>query len=581
MDSRRTHESGQWRLGLESGGSAAPHTAPISLPPPGDAAGARLERPLLVITSEILGWVTVGLFALASRLWMLGARPLDPHEAQAAWSELGALSHPILLLRGSPESAALPLRLFESAAFAALGAGDFAARIGFAGFGLILIASAFALRRQVGRAGALGVAAMLALSPTIAYFSRSASPVLPAVALEVAALILLLELCRRPSIARAAAAAAVAGLALALDPSAFVTAILLAATMAIVGAVRAAVSAHPMLGVRVWWERRSGLLAIFVVIMIGVWIVSAPEFISRNSIAPIIDALRADIRGPGTAGFRPGLDFYLPILALYEFLIAAAALVGAIAVLTLRVRSLVGVAALVWSALAVCFWLWTPVRAPALALQMLAPMALLGGFAIEFLYRLRAWKLIRYGILALAILTAFVQIRNDFVFCAPDASEAPWARHLLLFWDAPATTFQTLINSSRVMEATAGGDRTVFFAEDSPVLRWYLRSLRPVAKIDEAVVIVGDVKAGSFSGENDASVRRFVLAQAWRPRWNQISWPKDLECILDGRIWGEIETTGARILIRPLNSTVSTVILAPGPLNPPNDLSPGVPSSVP
>ena len=574
------HEADEWRLGVESGGAGVPGTTPIALPQP-HLAGERLDRPLFVITAELLGWFGIALFALASRLWMLGARPLDPREALAALSELGAWSHPIMLLRGSPDSAALPIRLFESIMFAAFGSDDSTARLAFAGFGLLLIASAFGFRRHVGRAGALGIAAMLALSPSVAYFSRSASTVLPAVALELAAILLFLELTRAPSAARAAIAGAISGLALALDPTALATAIILAATLAITGIVLAFATAHPMLGVRVWWERRRTLLLIFGVAMIGVWLMSAPEFISRNSFAPVVDAFRSNLSGSATRGFKAGLGFYLPMIALYEFLIAGAAIVGAIAVLTFRVRSMVAFAALVWTALAVAFWAWTPARSPATSLQMLAPMALLGGFAIDFLYRLRAWKVIRYVVFALAIATIFVQTRNDFVFYTPDSSEAPWARHMLLFWESPATTLVTPLDAGRIVEAASGGDGTVFFAEDSSVMRWFLRGLRSVSKIDEAAVIVGTVKPGSFSGQNDASSMKFEVSQAWHPRWNQVSWRVGLKYILNGRAWGDVETTDVDVLTRPLSSTVSTLIVAPAPVASPGDLLPSPPAGVP
>ena len=106
---------------------------------------------------------------------MLGARPLDSAEAGHALGELA------LLRSGPPAGAHLSwIHLLEAAVFAAVGAGDFKARLIFALSGLLLIAAGFAMRRQLGRAGAMAFAALLVLSPSVAYFSRTADSVVPA-----------------------------------------------------------------------------------------------------------------------------------------------------------------------------------------------------------------------------------------------------------------------------------------------------------------------------------------------------------------------------------------------------------------
>ena len=96
-----------------------------------------------------------------------------------------------------------------------------------------------------------------------------------------------------------------------------------------------------------------------------------------------------------------------------------------------------------WSVLAVAFYLWTPARSPAFVLQMIVPMALLGAFVIGYLHHTVAWNIVRYPIGLLALLTLCVQVANNFIWYAPDASQAPWARIALLYWTEPATTLQT------------------------------------------------------------------------------------------------------------------------------------------
>src|SRR5271163_1150980 len=177
-------ETEEWRLGIEPGGHGVPE-APGEPAAPRNYSAERLERPLCVVTVEHLGWAAVGVLALASRLVMLGARPLDSAEASHALAELA------LLRSGSPAAVHLSwIHLVEAAVFAVLGAGDFGARLVSALSGLLLIAAGFAMRRRLGRAGAMAFAALLVLSPSVAYFSRAADSAAPALAFAVSALAL-------------------------------------------------------------------------------------------------------------------------------------------------------------------------------------------------------------------------------------------------------------------------------------------------------------------------------------------------------------------------------------------------------
>jgi len=220
----------------------------------------------------------------------------------------------------------------------------------------------------------------------------------------------------------------------------------------------------------------------------------------------------------GRRGFMGGLDFYLPILSLYEFFVALLALVGALSVLTLRVRSRLATAALVWSALAIAFFLWTHARSPALVVQMIVPMALLGAFVIDSLHHTVAWSILRYPLAVLALLTLSVQVANNFIWYAPDASEAPWARTALLFWTEPATTLQTPVECARVIGQLPPHKASAFFASDSPVLRWYLRALTPAATAEGADAIV---RPGGRFRRRPLSITSQPLAHG--RRWSRIA----------------------------------------------------------
>ena len=552
-------ETEEWRLGIEPGA----HEAPEASEEPGaprNYSAERLERPLCVVTAEHLGWATVGVLALASRLVMLGARPLDSAEAGHALGELA------LLRSGPPADAHLSwIHLLEAAVFAALGAGDFCARLIFALSGLLLIAAAFGMRRHLGRAGAMAFAALLVLSPSAAYFSRADS-IVPALAFAVLALALFLELTGEPGRLAAAALGAAVGLGLASGGAALMTALFMLAALAMVGLLLALAGARVRLQVRVWWTRRKALFLITTLAAAVVWLGCESGFFTHSPLAVIMAAFRSNFsstEGAGRRGFMPGLDFYLPMLSLYEFLVVLLALIGALGVLTLRIRSRLATAALVWSALAAAFYLWTPARGPAFVLQMIVPMALLGAFAIEALHHTVAWNVVRYPLAVLALLTLCVQVANNFIWYAPDASQAPWARTALLYWTVPATTMQTPVQCARVASQAPPHGASAYFAADSPVLRWYLRALTPAATAEGATAIVSGVESANLAEAQGLTTYEFELDDAWHPAWSSLSPQAALHYLASARAWTSLDSHRVTIAVRPVVTVAPTVILAP------------------
>ncbi|MGZ3619329.1 MAG: hypothetical protein ACXVAA_02380, partial [Candidatus Binataceae bacterium] len=514
-------ETEEWRLGIEPGAHGGPET-PAEDGAPRNYSAERLERPLCVVTAEHLGWAKVGVLAFATRLVMLGARPLDSAEAGHALGELA------LLRSGAPAGGAQLswIQLLEAAVFAALGAGDFCARLIFALSGLLLIAAGFAMRRQIGRAGAMAFAALLMLSPSVAYYSRTADSVVPTMAFAVLALALFGQLADEPGRLLAAGLGAAIGLGLASGGSALMTALFMLTALTIVGLFAAMGGTRVRLQVQVWWTRRKALFLITVLVAALVWLGCESGFFTRSPLGAIAAAFRSNLPGPQPAadrGFLAGLDFYLPILSLYEFLIVLLAAIGALGVLTLRIRSRTATGALVWSALAVAFYLWTPARSPAFVLEMIVPMALLGALLIESLHHTFAWSIIRYPLAVLALLALSVQVANNFIWYAPDASEAPWARTALLYWTDPTTTLQTRVECARVTAQAPAHGAKAFFAADSPVLRWYLRALTPAATSEGATAIVSSVEAANLSEAQGFTTYEFELSDAWHPSWRSLT----------------------------------------------------------
>ena len=123
------------------------------------------------LTVEVALYGLLGLLALVSRLYALGNHPLSTSEATQALRAWQATSGP-----GGEALAASPL-LFagQALAFAVLGAGDGAARLLPAVAGVVLVLLPYLVRHRLGRIGALATSALLLISPTVLFASRSGS----------------------------------------------------------------------------------------------------------------------------------------------------------------------------------------------------------------------------------------------------------------------------------------------------------------------------------------------------------------------------------------------------------------------
>src|SRR6266436_4232951 len=177
----------QWHLGEEAEEpreELKPEPPLSRAPTVSNLSRDRLTRPVYVVTAELLGWSLVAVYALMTRVIALGARPLDPDEARRALAALAIAKHGLVGAHGSW------ITTLQGWIFTELGAHDATARIVVALCGLLLVASAFAMRPYLGRAGALAFAAMLTLSPSVTYFSRSGSTVIASAAFMVIALVI-------------------------------------------------------------------------------------------------------------------------------------------------------------------------------------------------------------------------------------------------------------------------------------------------------------------------------------------------------------------------------------------------------
>ncbi|MED5405181.1 MAG: glycosyltransferase family 39 protein, partial [Chloroflexota bacterium] len=128
------------------------------------------------------GFLTVIIVALVMRLWELGGRTVHYDEAihlHYAWrltqSDGTFLGWPWIFGTDYIHSPWMhgPFQIeFTALMFKIFGDNDVTARLGYVLFGTALVAVPYFFRDYIGRTGALLAAVMLALSPTLLYFSR-------------------------------------------------------------------------------------------------------------------------------------------------------------------------------------------------------------------------------------------------------------------------------------------------------------------------------------------------------------------------------------------------------------------------
>src|SRR4051794_28224260 len=182
-------------------------------------------------TWQTAGWILCLVVALGLRFGRLDTWALDAGEATHAYSAWTLFrGQPPVTGEAVPNVGALML-LLEGLAFFLFGSTDVVARIVPALIGLALVAMPLALRRWLGVPAALGVAALIAISPTLVYFSRVVTPEIVVATLALAAIVCLVQLGTSAAVddtrGPAIALGTIVGAAYATSPSAISVAITL------------------------------------------------------------------------------------------------------------------------------------------------------------------------------------------------------------------------------------------------------------------------------------------------------------------------------------------------------------------
>jgi uncharacterized protein (TIGR03663 family) len=537
----------QWHLGEEAEEpreESEPQPPLSRAPTVSNLSRDRLTRPVYVMTAEHLGWSLVGAYALVTRLMALGARPLDPDEARRALATLVIAKHG--LGAGVHESWITILQGWLSAE---LGAHDATARIVVALCGLILVASGFAMRPYLGRAGAIAFAAMLVLSPSVTYFSRTGSTVIVSVAFMVIAIAIAESMRMRPRVVGAIGLGAAIGAWLAADPIGYATAGSVLVALIFVGIYDALTIDHPRLRARIWWERRRALVTVTAIVAIAVWLPLTTGFFTR----PILEALKSELSAAFVSpaiSVRHGLHSIIPILGFYEFAILILAIGGAATIMSAQPRSIFAVWTFVWAIVSAALFISIGANHPATVVGLLIPLAMLAAFAVERMHHSARWDSIRFALAGAAVLTIHVQFLTNFAYPAPDTSEAPWNRHALLFWAEPGTAIQVRKECARAENSVPIHGASVVVPDDAPQIAWCLRDFKRANDAASAslVVTVGPTRSGAVAGNPDAP--QFGFEESWNPDFQKMRFTSAIRYFLTMRAWSDVEIRDLEILIQ-------------------------------
>ena len=550
----------EWRLddkSIERAGHE-PRLVPLTTETAVNLSHERLTRAVYVVTAEHLGWYLVAVYALVTRAIALGARPLDAVDARDALAALAMAAHGSAALASGAGLHASWVAILQGWIFAAAGATDATSRIVVMLCGLLMVASGFAMRPFIGRAGALAFAALIAISPSVTYFSRGGSTAIASIAFMMIAIAIAETMRRQPGLVRAAGLGVAIALWLSADPIGYVTAAAMIVSLIFVGAGDAMRIDHLRLRLRVSWERRRVLVIVCAIVAAGLWLLLTTAFFTRSLATVVGYDLRAAFVPPSIAFGRFVLRL-LPILAIYEFIIVTLAIVGAFAILSRRIGDRFAVWSVVWAFVSLVMLAAAGANRSDAVLAILLPLTILAAYGLDWMHQSERWNSIRYAIAAGVALTLYVQLAVNFVHPAPDTSEAPWRRHALLFWSEPATSIQTVRECRRAGNAVSPAGASAMIPDDNqtPQVRWYLRdfALTDSPAAANIVVTIGKTQSGALAGNPDAP--DFGFEEWWTPDFGTLTIAGAIRYLLTQRAWSDVEIRDLEIAIPRPDSTPS------------------------
>lgn len=368
----------------------------------------------------ILGWLAVFTAAMILRLMRLNTLALDSGEAALAYDAWTLYRGQPPVTGTPPNAESLPL-LLQVFAFYLFGATDVVARLAPALTGLAIVAMPLALRRWVGEAAALGMGALLAISPTFVYASRVVSSEIVIAALSLLALVCLVRLgehrrdASAPEHGQSPATtlpAVLLGVAVggmfASGPSAI--SVLLTLILAVLIAATGDGQSTIRLALRQLFSRSTLipalLAAVVALVLCFTRLLSYPA-----GIRGVADTFGGWAQLVATSPSGQPAVLFLAVFLTYELLAVAFVLAA-----PFRRGSETHDAALllaIWGAAALALWSVSAGKEPAHAVHVVLPVLLLAGMTVGQVFRDIDWRQVwrgTNGVMALAMLGVVIAL---------------------------------------------------------------------------------------------------------------------------------------------------------------------------
>jgi uncharacterized protein (TIGR03663 family) len=447
--------------------------------------------------------------------------------------------------------------------------------------GLGLVALAWPLRTLIGRREALFYAALVTLSPTLGYYSRSLRHDVPIAFFTFAALIAFLYFIRSGLRRYAYLAGIAIGFAAATKEDIYLSAFIFANALWLVGVGRIRGDRSTLRARAIAWARqvlawvgRSWIpLTTGMVIALTIALVFYTSLLTRpeewNAPARAIRYWWGMHEKPRIAG---PWWYYLQFEIGYEPLIFLPALATIVSWLWRGAPSRTDLLFLAWTVLSFALYAWAQEKVPWLLVPVLLPQTVLAAhfFARQKLARLLWWS-------PIAAFTAWSLLASNYLYDALRTTEPAAETHF-----EPLVYVQTTYDITKVMDKVEEVGRTLGTGKATPMvvvgdatwpLSWYLRNYpvwwNSLPKETSAPIVIVD-PGDAAQLEKDFGARytatRFAVRGWWVIDWEKMTPETLLRFLITRRVWSPTGTTDAVMFVA--NDLAPHKVLPPTKLRP-------------